>query len=206
MAHYEYTAILALKCDTPFTGDRDMVTYPARLMQSAERGAVFDATGQYRYHLWRVWDDALPQVAFVLLNPALADATRDDPTLRRCLGFARAWGCGRLDVVNLFAYRTPSPAVLRRAPDPIGPDNDAVLVEVARQADRVVVGWGNGGRWLGRDGAVRRLLDPLNLACLGLTSLGQPRHPLYVRSSSPYLPLTVSGHGMYHTVVSNSNM
>ncbi|MCW5853304.1 MAG: DUF1643 domain-containing protein [Anaerolineae bacterium] len=155
-----------------------------------ERGAVFDATSQYRYHLWRAWDAGLPRVAFILLNPALADATADDPTLRRCLGFARAWGYGRLDVVNLFAYRTPSPAVLRRARDPVGPDNDATLVEVTRPADLVVVGWGNGGRWLGRDVAVRRLLARLPLTCLGLTKLGQPRHPLYVRSTSILTELT----------------
>ena len=157
-------------------------------MPHYDRGAVFDATGHYRYHLWRAWDAGLPRVAFVLLNPALADATRDDPTLRRCLGFARAWGYGRLDVVNLFAYRTPSPAVLRRAPDPVGPDNDAVLVEVTRQANLVVVGWGNGGQWLGRDVAVRALLDPLNLTCLGLTKLGQPRHPLYLPAASAQQP------------------
>ncbi len=149
-------------------------------MKPTERGAVFDATGQYRYHLWRAWDDGRPRVAFVLLNPARADATSGDPTLRRCLGFARAWGYGRLDVVNLFAYRTPFPAVLRRAPDPVGRDNDAVLVEITRQADLVVVGWGNGGRWLGRDLAVRRLLGRREVACLGLTRLGQPRHPLYL--------------------------
>ena len=156
-----------------------------RHRHAAERGAVFDATGQYRYHLWRAWDAALPRVAFVLLNPARADAVHDDPTLRRCLGFARAWGYGRLDVVNLFAYRTPSPAVLRRAADPVGPDNDAILAEVAGWADLVVVGWGNGGRWRGRDTAVRRLLGPAEVVCLGLTRLGQPRHPLYLPSATP---------------------
>jgi hypothetical protein len=90
-------------------------------------GATFDPTGAYRYALWRVWDGNRPPLVFVMLNPSIADAERDDPTIRRCLGFACAWGYGALTVVNLFALRATCPHTLRRAADPVGPDNDEHL-------------------------------------------------------------------------------
>ena len=67
--------------------------------------AVLDKTGQYRYWLWRLWDADLPHVCFCMLNPSKADAVTDDPTLRRCINFAKSWGYGSLSVVNLFAYQ-----------------------------------------------------------------------------------------------------
>ncbi|TMF61888.1 MAG: DUF1643 domain-containing protein, partial [Chloroflexi bacterium] len=72
---------------------------------AAVRGATFSADRRYRYRLWRRWDGARPVVAFVMLNPSTADARRDDPTIRRCIGFAKSWGFGGVEVVNLFAYR-----------------------------------------------------------------------------------------------------
>lgn len=139
-------------------------------------GARFDATGTYRYYLWREWDAAAPTVTFVLLNPSTADAEHDDPTLRRCVGFARRWGCGRLELLNLFALRATSPAELRRAADPVGPENDTIL-RAARGV--IVVGWGNHGALHGRDREVLGLLG--EVLVLGFTKQGQPRHPLYVR-------------------------
>jgi hypothetical protein len=115
-----------------------------------------------------------------MLNPSRADATRDDPTLRRCLGFARAWGYGALDVVNLFAWRTSNPAALRHVPDPVGPDNDRTLVEVAHRADLVVAAWGNHGVIANRHQVVCSLLRSTPLFCLDVTQQGQPRHPLYI--------------------------
>ncbi len=106
-------------------------------------GADFDGTGAYRYSLWREWDSRRPIVAFVMLNPSTADAAKDDPTIRRCASFARSWGYGSLEVVNLFAYRASEPKRLRQTPDPIGPANDDYLVDAA---DRVA----DGGRRLGR--------------------------------------------------------
>ncbi len=154
---------------------------------STEAGALI--LGPYRYRLWREWDASRPRVAFVLLNPSTADAAADDPTLRRCLGFARAWGFGALEVVNLFALRSPSPAALRAAADPIGPENDRHLAEVVASADAVVAGWGNHGALLGRADAVRRAaLLPEDTLCLGVTAQGQPRHPLYVRAATAPVP------------------
>lgn len=158
---------------------------------SVTGGAIFDATGAYRYALWRVWDEVLPRMAFIMLNPSTADAERNDPTIRRCIGFARAWGYGGVHVVNLFAYRTPSPAVLRKAEDPIGLENDDYLREAATGAAFVVAAWGNHGAAGGRDAAVRGLLSSLGVAprCLGITRAGQPRHPLYARGDLAPFPL-----------------
>ena len=145
-------------------------------------GAVLDRSGAYRYRLWRRWGDG-PAVAFVLLNPSTADAGRDDPTLRRCAGFARRWGYGAVEIVNLFAYRCTDPRGLRAAADPVGPGNDRHLRRAVRGAALVVAGWGAGGRLAGRDRAVADWLAravPERLACLGLTRAGCPRHPLHL--------------------------
>src|SRR5438309_1272265 len=83
------------------------------------RAALFDPTGRYRYTLTRVWDPALEPVVFVMLNPSTADASRDDPTIRRCINLARAWGFGSMHALNLFAFRATRPADLRAAPDPV---------------------------------------------------------------------------------------
>lgn len=164
------------------------------------RGALFDATGRYRYRLWRTWDSALPRVAFVMLNPSTADHREDDPTIRRCIGFARQWGYGSLGVVNLFAYRTPSPVALARAVDPVGPDNDRHLRAVCGRARDVVVAWGVHGRLHGRDRAVVALLarrgrrdrgdrgQRAPLLCLGTTRGGHPRHPLYLARDTRLRP------------------
>lgn len=140
------------------------------------------AADVYRYVLHRRWDDRLPRVAFVMLNPSTADETHDDPTIRRCTAFARRWRFGSLEVVNLYAYRATRPADLWAANAPIGPQNDRYLQRAAARADRVVLAWGNGGGRAGRGAAVAQMLGRIRpLSCLGLTRLGQPRHPLYAR-------------------------
>jgi len=142
-------------------------------------GAVFDPGARYRYRLWRRWAPG-HQVLFVMLNPSTADAERDDPTIRRCAGFARAWGFAGMTVVNLFALRATDPARLRRARDPVGRDNDSHIAAAAAAADTVVVAWGIHGDLRARDRAVLALLAPHRPRCLGLTCGGHPRHPLYL--------------------------
>lgn len=148
-------------------------------------GATFDVTGQYRYRLWRSWDGSSPRVAFVMLNPSTADHRQDDPTIRRCIGFARRWGYGGLVVVNLFAYRTSSVTELFQARDPVGPDNDRHLRAAIRRAAAVVLAWGVHGIRHGRDQGVLGLLARCRapLLCLGTTRHGHPRHPLYLSGS-----------------------
>ena len=153
---------------------------------SEPRGmAVLSSDGLYRYSLWRVWDRSRPAVLFVMLNPSTADAREDDPTIRRCIRFARDWGHGSLLVGNLFGLRSTDPAALARHPDPVGPANDSALRELAEAADRVVVAWGSKGTLRARSLLVAdQLAGPRNLWALGVTADGQPRHPLYVRKDA----------------------
>lgn len=145
-----------------------------------ERDATFDSAKIYRYSLWRRWNNEAPKITFVLLNPSQADAERDDPTLRRCIGFAKDWGYGSLEVVNLFAFRSPTPQTLRSATDPIGPECDRYLLAAATTAQQIIVAWGNWGQLHQRDRTALQLLAPYSpLYCLGLNRTGHPRHPLY---------------------------
>jgi hypothetical protein len=94
--------------------------------QPQQHGAIFDATRRYRYSLWRSWRDRGCRVVFILLNPSQANEVGDDPTIRRCMGFAQAWGYSSMEIVNLFAYCATKVSRLRKANDPIGPENDSI--------------------------------------------------------------------------------
>lgn len=145
-----------------------------------ERGADISDCGRYRYSLWRQWAPG-PQVMFVGLNPSTADATLDDPTIRRCIGFARAWGYTGLVMTNLFAWRDTAPRKMLAADDPVGPDNDRVLKVAHGKATLTVAAWGVHGTHGGRDNNVRALLPRLHY--LRLTKGGHPGHPLYLPAS-----------------------
>lgn len=146
--------------------------------------AVYDTSGRYRYHLSRVWDPAGGRLLFVMLNPSTATAMQLDPTVARTVRWARTWGFGSVEVVNIFALRSTDPAALRRCDDPIGKDNDAAIVAAARRAEVCVAAWGVHGDLRGRGMTVRHLLAdvPVEPMVLGLTKDGHPRHPLYLRS------------------------
>lgn len=148
--------------------------------------AVLSSCGTYRYELHRTWDRALGRVAWIMLNPSTADATVDDPTIRRCVGFARTWGYGGIVVRNLFALRATNPKGLRRVEDPIGPYNDAYLYSGADADALTVCAWGAHGRYLDRQAQVLELLRhrPLHHLSTGLTSGGSPKHPLYLRNDT----------------------
>lgn len=158
-------------------------------MDTIKRSAEFDETRQYRYWLQRHWSDNQPAIALIMLNPSRADHQQDDPTLRRCIRLAQQWQYGSLVVVNLFAYCTASPKILRTVSDPIGSANDRYLLRACKSAQHILLAWGNNGTWLDRDRAVLKLLetDRDRCYCLGKNLTGQPRHPLYVpRSARPY--------------------
>jgi hypothetical protein len=148
-----------------------------------EAWANFSPCRRYRYDLWRKWPDS-PEVRhngyvlFIGLNPSTADETNDDPTIRRCIAFARAWGYSGLCMANLFAFRATAPADMLAEHDPIGPENDEYLLRLASQALLVVAAWGTNGTHLQRDARVKNLLPDLHY--LRLTKDGHPGHPLYL--------------------------
>ena len=148
-------------------------------MEYVEAGAdIRGRRKQYRYALWRIWDRGLPTVTFIGLNPSTADAKLDDPTLVRCMGFARDWGYGGVYTANLFAFRATDPRDMKAARSPIGPDNDRVIRELADKSDKVIAAWGNDGAWMGRADSVREAVP--SLYYLKMNRSGQPAHPLYL--------------------------
>lgn len=147
-----------------------------------DAGAKFDETGRYRYSLWRAWEPGAA-VCWVMLNPSTADASKEDPTIRKCIGFARRWGFGAIAIVNIFALRSTDPRALYADPAPVGELNDAAILEGAGRARLIVAAWGVHGAHRGR---AAQVLDLLKLGaervvhCLGVTKDGHPKHPLYL--------------------------
>jgi hypothetical protein len=158
----------------------------------------FSDDRKYRYTLWREWDmsDGAERqgfgrerayVMFIGLNPSTADETLDDPTIQRCVGFAKAWGFGMMCMTNLFAYRATLPSDMLKALDPVGPENNASLTECALGACFVIAAWGAHGKYRGRDKSVCALLSNLpafrtdSFQHLGRNKDGSPKHPLYLR-------------------------
>jgi hypothetical protein len=144
--------------------------------------------GPYRYILGRAWGPEENPVLWVMLNPSTADAEKDDPTIRRCISFSKAWGHGALVVVNLYALRSTDPRALLAHPSAVGPSNDAhILAEVLR-AGLVVAAWGAHPAVAFRAPIVSEILGR-SAVCLGHTAAGHPRHPLYVKGSAALVPL-----------------
>lgn len=149
-------------------------------ISALDAGALFSPCRQYRYVLWRRWNPELPVCAVVGLNPSTADELTDDPTIRRCINFAKSWGYGALHMTNLFAWRATDPVLMmvKGGRDAIGPSNDEYLVAVHQGAALTLAAWGAHGTFLNRDQHVCRLLG--NLHCLRRTKDGHPGHPLYL--------------------------
>lgn len=130
----------------------------------------------YRYTLSRTWDSTKPTVLFIGLNPSIADENVDDPTVTRCINFAKDWGYGTLLMANLFAYRTTYPKEIYLIDDPIGKDNDYYLLECVKQSDLIIACWGNNGTYMDREKIIKELVP--NLYCLQKNKNGTPHHPL----------------------------
>lgn len=148
--------------------------------------AIISDCGTYRYRLTRQWGDG-PTCGFIMLNPSTADADIDDPTIRRCIGFAKREGCGGLVVVNLFALRATDPKELARHPFPVGPDWRHWLEVTLPEIDGpLIAGWGAQKGIEGQEATILTLLAEAGrkVMCLGVTQNGSPRHPLYVKGDA----------------------
>lgn len=171
-----------------------------RLEAGVTGGASISTCGTWRYSLTRAWSatqlDLGPVLkprglcAWVMLNPSTADGVDvDDRTVRKCQAFARRWGFSGIAVLNLFGLRSTLPRSLYEHEDPVGPDNDATIVDWLARPDleRVVEAWGNHGPLLGRAGIVHEMVraSGREVVRLATTKTGQPGHPLYLRLASP---------------------
>lgn len=146
--------------------------------------AIFSSCKKYRYVLTREWTDGEGAVVFIMLNPSKATATENDPSVRRCIGYARLWGFKKLVVVNLFALRSTDPKELYRAASPIGGvANDDAIIRQCGYATKVVCAWGCHGDLKKRGIEVLRLLNNagIKLETLAETKAGIPKHPLYLK-------------------------
>ena len=130
----------------------------------------------YRYTLSRTWDSTKPTVLFIGLNPSIADENIDDPTVTRCINFAKDWGYGTLLMANLFAFRSTYPKEIYLIDDPIGKDNDHYILECVKQSDLIIACWGNNGTYMDREKIIKELVP--NLYCLQKNKNGTPHHPL----------------------------
>ena len=152
------------------------------------RQASFSQDRRHRYTLFRRWaDDETAPLLWILLNPSIADERIDDPTIRRCIRFSAGFGFSAMRLLNIFAWRSTDPAGLAQTDDPVGPLNDAVILDGATTSPLIVCAWGvHGDNW-GRAARVLELLRPYDrkLRCLGRTKSGAPRHPLYLASDTP---------------------
>jgi len=164
----------------------------------AKPNAYISDCGSYRYTLNRSWGEGEGRCVFIMLNPSTADSMNDDPTIRRCMGYAHSWGFQALRVLNLFAFRSTNPMRLRDVADPIGPENDNQISLGCRDAQLIVAAWGNHGGFLNRGNEVIAMLEGFGTwdaethqtHCLGMSKLHQPKHPLYLRKDLKPIRLT----------------
>lgn len=156
-------------------------------------GATFDEPARrYRYRLWRRWAHGRT-LLWIMLNPSTADETVLDPTLRRCDDFARRWGYGSFEVVNLFAWRATDPMELARVTksgrhniigEQQGATNDVAIRAAVTDATSIVCGWGRAPIAQVRGRNVERMLQHRQLGCLGTNQDGSPMHPLYIKGDT----------------------
>lgn len=172
---------------------------PETRLQFCKDAAEFNETRSHRWALTRQLSPAMhvlkdpPEIAaFIMLNPSTADETQNDPTIRRCIGFAEDWGCRGLFIFNMFAVRATDPREMDKHPDPVGPINDKAIYAGLRLTNGpVVVAWG-ADKMVSAE-RERAIYDVIRTAgdvpqCLGTTKDGHPRHPLYLRKDTPLEP------------------
>jgi len=148
----------------------------------ARSTAIYSDCERYRYLLTRVWNPDGRKALFIMLNPSTATEIQNDPTVERCERRARTLGFGAFRVTNIFAWRDTDPKAMRAAADPVGPENDAAILQSCPWADRIICAWGTHGAHLDRGSQVEALLRATDLPLyhLGLSKAGHPKHPLYI--------------------------
>jgi hypothetical protein len=164
-------------------------TLPGLEPERMTRDAQLSDDGVYRYSLTRRWGPGR-HVTFVMLNPSTADALVDDPTIRRCIGFARSWDFSALRVVNLYALRSTDPGQLWDHPQPVGgPENDGAILDALRNGGLVIAAWGAHAR-PHRVAGFRALAAEVGVQvhALHVTKAGAPGHPLYLPASTQPTP------------------
>lgn len=150
------------------------------------KSAIFSEDRVYRYVLWRVWEprnDPPAMCAFVGLNPSTADENTDDPTVRRCINFAKRWGYDGMFMLNAFAFRATKPADMLSHESPTGTWNDDMLSAASLMSSAVVAAWGEHCPACRQELVLKAIDRPV--MCLEKNRSGKPKHPLYIKSDTP---------------------
>lgn len=152
------------------------------IKDDAPSTALYSECERYRYALTRTWDPGGRKVLFVMLNPSKATEVQNDPTVERCERRARALGFGAFQVTNIFAWRDTDPFAMRKAKDPVGPDNDRTILDGVAWSDQIIAAWGTHGAHQGRGPKVAQILQDsgMPIYTLGISKHGHPKHPLYI--------------------------
>lgn len=155
---------------------------------TVEKGATISDCGLYRYALWRIWDKTKPLVLWIMHNPSTADADKDDPTIRRIIGFTKSWGYGGFYVGNLSPYRATNPNELEKLSYKIlvPAENTSAIDEMKRKCELHVLACGVPVKPL-----QKLPITGSDYHYLELTKEGYPRHPLYLKSNLK----PISGYG-----------
>jgi hypothetical protein len=159
--------------------------------------AIFSPCLRYRYVLaWPTGLDDHRYALFILANPSTATAEETDPTVARCIAYAKRWGYGWCRVVNVRAWRETDPKKVPAGPIAVGPDNFRHVLEQAERAAIVVCGWGNlgGDAEVAGTSVVGMLLRDLRgygvtPHALKLNKNDAPAHPLYLKASAMPFPM-----------------
>lgn len=141
--------------------------------------AIYSDCERYRYVLTREWDASKKRVLFIALNPSTATELANDPTVARMMNYAKDWGYGSASVCNVFGYRATDPRDMKAQSDPVGADNDALILGEVAKCEKVIACWGNHALHLGRSMELRPKLG--KLYSLGVNANGEPKHPLYLK-------------------------
>jgi hypothetical protein len=144
-------------------------------------GAILSEDRKYRYVLSRIWDESKPMIMIIGLNPSTADETKNDPTITRCINFAKSWEYGGVYMLNLFAFRATLPKDMIEEEEPIGNENDSYINKYSKLSEKVVCAWGNDGSYKNRSKEILSKIN--NLYYLKLNKSGEPSHPLYLNGN-----------------------
>ncbi|MGB8582433.1 MAG: DUF1643 domain-containing protein [Candidatus Sulfotelmatobacter sp.] len=171
--------------------DQILATKRVKMLDGVTPGALFSECGRFRYWLLRTWDADLPTVAFIGLNPSVADIEFDDRTVHKCQMFAREWRYGTLLMLNIYAFIATYPKDMRKAADRLdiigGKRNSLGMLRHYLEdfkVKRTVAAWGRGAPTLGAEAA--RVIP--EMFCLAKNKDNSPKHPLYIAYSETLKP------------------
>ena len=145
------------------------------------REAKFSNDKKERFTLKREWDKSKNKILYIMLNPSLADDKKDDPTIRRLIGFTKKFNYGGFLVGNILSTITPNPKEIDKSLV-ISDRNLKELLKLINKVDQIVYAWGNN---IKEPNILKEVVN--NPKCFGKNLNGTPKHPLYLNGNTPII-------------------